>query len=114
MTESMKLAALEGWASNPAVAPAERLTAALHVIQGLRARENEKVRTAVADALRYAWVYWSSEGADGTRRVDVDYLSNAEELTRGWTIEGGYSCPFCEEATCDTDCPLAQMRDELP
>lgn len=36
MTERQQLAALEGWASNPAVPLAERLQAAMQVIEGLR------------------------------------------------------------------------------
>lgn len=38
MDRMMELAALEGWARNPAVAVEERLAAALQVIDGLNAR----------------------------------------------------------------------------
>jgi len=41
MDRMMELAALEGWARNPAVAVEERLAAALQVIDGLNARIEE-------------------------------------------------------------------------
>lgn len=113
LTPDQQLAALEGWAANPAASVAERLAAALQVIEGLRAREDERVRTAVVATLRYVRVSWSIGGADGDFRVRADFLEEAEQLTRNWTIEGGWCCPFCEEVTCDDDCPLAPMRGAL-
>ena len=113
LTPDQRLAALEGWACNPAVPVAKRLAAALQAVAGLREHENERVRAAVVATLRYAWVNWSHEGADGVRRVQADFLEEAEELTRNWTIEGGYCCPFCEEVACDAGCPLEPMRGAL-
>lgn len=94
----------------------ERLAAAHQVIEGLRARERERVRTAVVEALRYVRVNWISDtyliNDSGGRQIAED-LASAEELTRLWDMEPGWCCPFCEEVECDSDCPLARVRGEL-
>lgn len=115
LTPDQQLAALEGWSCNPMVGLAERLAAAHQVIEGLRAREHERVRTAVADTLRYARVNWGPlESVDHPRlRTLIEDLASAEELTRLWDMEPGWCCPFCEEVECDSDCPLARVREEL-
>lgn len=116
LTPAQQLAALEGWSCNPMVGMAERLDAAHQVIEGLRAREHERIRTAVADTLRYARVNWISNTAvtnnSGDRQIAED-LASAEEATRSWGMEPGWCCPFCQEVTCDEDCPLARVREEL-
>lgn len=111
LTPDQQLAALEGWSCNPMVSLTERLAAAHQVIEGLRAREHERVRTAVADTLRYARVNWAPQYSRSS--AFVEDLASAEEATRSWDMEPGWCCPFCEEVTCDEDCPLARVRGEL-
>ena len=113
LTHDEETAALEGWASNPSVPVAERLQAAQQVIERLHIREHERIRTAVADALRYARVNWTRNEPCAEVRTLMGDLASAEEATRLWTPEPGWCCPFCEEVDCDSDCPLARVREEL-
>jgi hypothetical protein len=118
LTADLKLAALEGWAANGAVHPAERLTAALQVIQSLHERSRRRECAAVIATLHYVHTYWVEPGAVGadtaTALADVvEMLREAEVLVRGWDMEPGWCCPFCEEIQCDDDCPLARMRKEI-
>lgn len=113
LTPDQQLAALEGWSCNPMVSVAERLAAAHQVIEGLRIREHERVRTAVADALRYARVNWTRNEPCPEMRTLIEDLASAEEATRSWDMEPGWCCPFCEEVECDGDCPLARVRERL-
>lgn len=118
LISDLKLAALEGWAANDAVHPAERLTAALQVIQAMHQRGRERERAAVVATLRYVHLYWVQPGAVGadadTALADVvGMLQEAEALVGGWDMAPGWCCPFCEEVQCDDDCPLARMRGEI-
>ena len=112
MSADDTLAALEGWAANGAVHPVERLTAALQVIQSLHVRGRERERAAVVATLRYARVYWMSPRTPQEAEI-IGMLTDAEEATRGWDMEPGWCCPFCEEIQCDDDCPLARLRKEI-
>lgn len=45
--------------------------------------------------------------ADQFPQVRDDLLDTAEALERDWD---GLCCPLCEEVTCDTGCPLVEVR----
>jgi hypothetical protein len=113
LTHDEETAAMEGLTTNAFISPLDRLQLALQVIERLHAREHERIRTAVADALRYARVNWTRNEPCAEVRTLIEDLASAEEATRSWTPEPGWCCPFCEEVECDSDCPLARVREEL-
>lgn len=111
LTRDEETAAMEGLITNVSVPLPDRLQLARQVIERLHAREHERIRTAVADAMRYARVNWVPESSRSA--TFVEDLASAEEAVRAWDMEPGWCCPFCEEVTCDDDCPFAGMREEL-
>lgn len=115
LTYDEQTAAMEGLTINPSIPIVDRLQLARQVIERLHAREHERVRTAVADTLRYARVNWGPLDTTDHPRLKtlIEDLASAEALTRGWHMEPGWCCPFCEEVTCDDDCPLVRVREEL-
>lgn len=115
MTYDQQTAAMEGLTVNLSISLADRLQLAHQVIDRLHVRERERVRTAVVDTLRHVRVNWTRDDNDPCDQVRtiIEDLASAEELTRNWDMAPGWCCPFCEEVTCDSDCPLAPMRNEL-
>lgn len=103
LTYDEQTAALEGWSMNPRVPMHERLEVARDVIDRLHARERERVRAAVADALSYAFAYHSN---------DLNLIESATRV-RSWAMEAGSPCPLCMDVDCGEGCPLARLRDGL-
>ena len=113
LTHDQETAAMEGLTVNPFFSPLDRLQLARQVIDRLHARERERVRTAVVETLRYARVNWMTADRSPQEWRIAEDLESAETLTRNWDMAPGWCCPFCEEVTCDGDCPLARVREEL-
>jgi hypothetical protein len=58
------------------------------------------IQRAVADTLRTVALWGPTDEA-----VLLRVASDVESEREGW-----WSCPVCEEATCDDGCPLAPIR----
>jgi len=106
LNERQQLAALEGWATNPAVPVEERLQAALHVIEGLRRDEPQRTKAAVAAAL--------GQAADIIDRHGLGALRRTAGGLKWWTPSGDGHCPVCGfTGACVPGCALKTLREEL-
>lgn len=103
MTDNEEIAAMQGMAMNLSIPIVDRLRLALQVINRLREREHQLIRTAVADTFGQAYVF----------RADYLDLRDGEAQVRAWTMEPGSDCPLCMDAECGEGCPLARMREGL-
>ena len=115
MTYDQQTAAMEGLTVNLYISLADRLKLSNQVIDRMNVRERERVRTALVDTMRNVRVNWTLDDNDPSDQVRtiIEVLASAEEWTRNWDMAPGWCCPFCEEVTCDSDCPLAPMLNEL-
>ena len=101
LTYDQETAAMEGLTVNLSIPLADRLQLARQVIDRLHARERERVRAAVADALSYAFAYHSN---------DSNLIESATRV-RSWAMEAGSPCPLCMDVDCGEGCPLARLWD---
>ena len=103
-----QIAAMEGLASNVSLPMDDRLECAMQAIRGLRLREAERIREAVVNALRYAYVAIDEKGRS------LDSLCNDADWLERWKPTHGGECPLCGYfSLCERHCPLAALRESL-
>lgn len=68
---------------------------------------DERIKTTV-DTLRFLAGGWV-EGEDNQK-----WLAETADTIERTGPDDWWACPLCEEATCDTGCPLAPIRGGDP